>query len=171
MGGGKQEKRARGVLDYVRAKGRLWLLVGGVLLGVLLLRAGSGSDAESGTENDGGGLGSLESAAALAAYRQALEDELETICESVAGVSQAEVMVTLGSGHRVIYVTDEKGEVETTGTGSAQQPVYRTVQPPLVEGVGIVCRGGDDPHVQRALTDLISTTLGISSNRVFVAGK
>ena len=171
MGSGKQEKRARGLLDYVRAKGRLWILVGGVLLGVLLLLLGNGGEIESGGDSaEESGL-LCESAADLAAYRKGLEDELESLCESVAGVGHAEVMVTLGSGHRVIYVTDDKGEVKTTGTGGAKQPVYRTVQPPLIEGVGIVCRGGDNPHVQRALTDLISTTLGIAANRVCVTGK
>ena len=93
------------------------------------------------------------------------------MCESVAGVGQAEVMVTLGSGCRVVYVTDENGEIATTGTGSAHRAVYRTLQPPTVVGVGVVCKGGDNPHVQRALTDLISTTLGITTNRVFVTGK
>lgn len=170
MGNGKHEKRARGLFDYVRAKGRLWLLVGGVILGVLLLLVGSGSRERGSTEAEAADP-LEESVASLEIYRQHLEDELKTLCASVAGVSQVEVMVTLGSGHRVVYVTDGKGEVETVGTGSAQKPVYRTVQPPLVEGVGIVCRGGDNPHVQRALTDLLSTTLGIATNRVFITGK
>ena len=89
----------------------------------------------------------------------------------MAGVSHVEVAVTLGSGTRVAYATNEKGELETVGSGSAQKPVYRTVEPPLVAGVGVVRRGGNDPHVQSALTELLSTTLGIPANRVFVTGK
>lgn len=168
--GAKQEKRGRGLFDYVRAKGKLWLLVGGVIAGVLLLLLGNGfgESSETSAETE---KSTLEDAADLAAYQKNLESELEAICESVAGVSQADVMVTLGSGCRVIYATNEKGEVETTGTGSAQQPVYRTVQPPIVEGVGVVCKGGDNPHIQSTLTDLISTALGITSNRVCITGK
>ncbi len=169
--GAKQEKRGRGLFDYVRAKGKLWLLVGGVIAGVLLLLLGNGFGEQSGSGAAVTEKATLEDAADLAAYQKELEGELEAICESVAGVSQADVMVTLGSGCRVIYATDEKGEVETTGTGSAQQPVYRTVQPPTVEGVGVVCKGGNDPRVQQTLTDLISTALGITSNRVCVTGK
>ena len=86
-------------------------------------------------------------------------------------MSQAQVMVSLGSGYRVVYVTDEKGQVATTGNGSSEAAIYRTLQPPLVEGVGIVCRGGWDPTVPQTLTELISTTLNISSNRVFITGK
>ncbi len=166
----KNKKRGRGLLDYVRAKGKLWLLVGGVVAGVFLLLMGNGFGERTATTATAE-KSTYENAADLAAYEKALEDELEALCESVAGVSQADVMVTLGSGCRVIYATDEKGEVETTGSGSAQQPVYRTVQPPTVEGVGVVCKGGDNPHLQRILTDLISTTLSITSNRVCITGK
>ncbi|MBO5326758.1 MAG: hypothetical protein J6A84_01385 [Clostridia bacterium] len=167
-----KSKRARGLFDFLRARGKLWLLVGGVIVGVFLLLLGSGigtQSKETGTLTDETAV--YENAADLAAYQKELEKELAALCQSVAGVGQADVMVTLGSGRRVVYVTDENGEVATTGTGSAQRAVYRTVQPPTVVGVGVVCKGGDNPHVQRALTDLISTTLGITTNRVFVAGK
>lgn len=171
MGSENQKKRSLGVLDFLRAKGKLWLLVGGVIAGALLLLVGSGVGTEKKQENAVDEATVYEDAADLSAYQKGLESELEALCESVAGVGQVDVMVTLGSGCRVIYVVDENGEVATTGTGSAQKPVYRTLQPPTVVGVGIVCKGGDNPHVQRALIDLISTTLGITTNRVFVAGK
>ena len=170
MDGRKMKKRGSGVLEYVRSKGKLWILVGGVIVGVLLLLVGGGlGGTEASAETAASDV--VEGAAELAAYQKTLEAQIEAMCESVAGVSQAEVMVTLGSGCRVIYATDDKGEIEKTGTGSAQRPVYRTVQPPAVEGVGVVCKGGNDPRLQHALTDLISTTLGITSNRVCVVGK
>ena len=171
MGNENQKKRSQGLLDYLRAKSKLWLLFGGVILGVFLLLIGSGAQ-ESGQEASAVDQEAIyEDAADLVAYQKSLESELEAMCESVAGVSQVDVMVTLGSGCRIVYVTDEDGEVVTTGTGSARKPVYRTLQPPTVTGVGIVCKGGGNAHVQRALIDLISTTLGITTNRVFVTGK
>ena len=170
MDGRKMKKRGSGAWEYVRSKGKLWILVGGVIVGVLLLLVGGGlGGTEASAETTASDV--VEGAAELAAYQKTLEAQIEAMCESVAGVSQAEVMVTLGSGCRVIYATDDKGEIEKTGTGSAQRPVYRTVQPPAVEGVGVVCKGGNDPRLQHALTDLISTTLGITSNRVCVVGK
>lgn len=172
MGSETQKKHAQGLFDFLRAKGKLWLLVGGVIAGVFLLLVGGGIGTESKSTSEGEGEFTIqENAEDLAAYQKRLEGELEAVCESVAGVGKVDVMVTLGSGCRVIYVTDENGEVATTGTGSAQRAVYRTLQPPTVVGVGIVCKGGDNPHVQRVLTDLVSTTLGITTNRVFVAGK
>lgn len=172
MGNEMQKKRSQGLFDFLRARGKLWLLVGGVLAGVFLLLVGSGV----GTENKSASTNESETAlqedaADLTAYEDKLENELEALCESVTGVGKVDVMVTLGSGCRVVYVTDGNGEIATTGTGSAQKAIYRTLQPPTVVGVGIVCKGGDNPHVQRALVDLVSTTLGITTNRVFVTGK
>ena len=159
MGSENQKKRSKGVLDYLRAKSKLWLLFGGVIAGVFLLLIGSSAQEGAQKANTVDQEAVYEDAADLDAYQERLESELELMCESVAGVSQADVMVTLGSGCRIVYVTDEDGEVVTTGTGSARKPVYRTLQPPTVVGVGVVCKGGGNAHVQRALTDLISTTL------------
>ena len=172
MGSENQKKRPQGLFDFLRAKGKLWLLVGGVIVGAFLLLVGSGVGTQSkDTDALAEETALCENAEDLATYQKQLEHELEALCESVAGVSQADVMVTLGSGCRVVYVTDENGEIATTGTGSTQRAIYRTVQPPTVVGVGVVCKGGDNAHVQQALTDLISTTLGITTNRVFVTGK
>lgn len=172
MGSEMQKKRSQSLFDFLRARGKLWLLVGGVIAGVFLLLVGSGIGTQSKSATTSESESEIqEDAADLAAYEEKLENELEALCESVAGTGKVDVMVTLGSGCRVVYVTDEKGEIATTGTGSAQRAVYRTLQPPTVVGVGIVCKGGDNPHVQRALVDLVSTTLGITTNRVFVTGK
>ena len=114
-----KSKRARGLFDFLRARGKLWLLVGGVIVGVFLLLLGSGigtQSKETGTLTDETAV--YENAADLAAYQKELEKELAALCQSVAGVGQADVMVTLGSGRRVVYVTDENGEVATTGTGA-----------------------------------------------------
>lgn len=164
-----EKKRSKGFLDFLRHKGRAWLIVVGALAGVFLLVLGS--NVGSGEEKAETQACEQETLDDLLAYQKTLEGELAALCDAVAGVSHVEVAVTLGSGTRVVYATDGQGEIETVGSGSAQKAVYRTVEPPLVAGVGIVCRGGDNPHVQNALMELVSTTLGIPSNKVFVTGK
>ena len=37
-----------------------------------------------------------------------------------------------------------------------------------VVGIGIVCRGGGDPRIQRELISLISAACGVGSNRIFI---
>jgi stage III sporulation protein AG len=163
-------KKPLGVVGYLKSRGRLWLLVVGIVAGALLLLLG-GMGASESAASAVQAEETERSAAELVAYTSALEAELETLCESVSGVSHVQVMVTLGSGYRTVYVVDGKGQVVTTGNGSSEAPVCRTLQPPVVEGVGIVCRGGRDPAVQRTLTELISTALNIPSNRVYITGK
>ena len=39
-----------------------------------------------------------------------------------------------------------------------------------IEGVGVVCVGGNDPAIRRELTRLIAAACGIRSNKIFVTG-
>ena len=170
MGEREKKTKRRGIPAFLRSKGRLWLLAGGVILGVLLLLMGGGVSTE-GKQTDAVQQEKTETAQDLANYQKALESELEGLCEAVAGVGQADVMVTLGSSCRVIYTTEADGEVVVVGSGNSQKPLSRTLQPPTVVGVGVVCKGGQNAAVQHTLTELISTTLGIPSNRVYITGK
>lgn len=162
-------KKSRGFFTFIKAKGRLWLLLGGALFGVvLLLLGGMGDRGEAqvvSTEASGEHVGEI------AAYEAKLEKELEAICEAVAGVGECEVMVTLAGGYTVQYASDGEGNPATVGTGSSEEAIFHTMLPPAVAGVGIVCRGGNAPAVRQTLTDLVSTTLGIPSNRVYITGK
>lgn len=109
--------------------------------------------------------------AALHTYEQALCAQLEQLCGAVGGVSDVRVALSFSRGFRREYLTDAKGEVITIGNGSGERALERALLPPEVGGVGVVCRHGDRPEVQQKLIELISTTLGIPSNRVFVIGR
>lgn len=165
----QKQAKSRGFLDFIKAKGRLWLLIGGAVLGILLLLLSSGIGSES-TSDQGAVQDGLD-VEYMAAYEKEIEARLETLCESVSGVGQAEIMVRLAEGYRTVYATDADQKPVTVGSGSNQRALPEAVTPPTVAGVGVVCRGGNDPSVQQRLTELISTTLGIPSNRVFVTGK
>ena len=163
-----EKKRAHGVWVFLRSKGRIWILLGGVLAGVALLLVGGGAfgkPSEATTSAQG------ESLDRLTAYEQELEAQLAQLCSAVSGASQVDVMVRLSSGSSIIYAADGNGKPSTVGSGSSEAPLYSSLQAPSVAGVGIVCRGGNDPVVQQKLIDLVSTTLDISASRVFVAGK
>lgn len=162
------KKQVTGIWAFLRAKGRIWLLLGGVVVGVILLLIGNGfSQKSQETDTDIKGA----SLAELTAYEKELESEIEKMCAAVSGVSQVEVMVRLSGGSSIIYAADGSGKPSTVGSGSSESPLYSTLRAPGVAGVGIVCRGGNDPTVQQKLIDLVSTTLDISASRVFVAGK
>ena len=165
---GEWSRKSRGFFTFMKTKGRLWILVGGALLGVLLLLLG-GMGAKGEEQEVPDTLISRE--AELESYRTGLEKELEALCEAVGGVGDATVMLTLEQGFAVRYARDGEGNPVTVGTGSYEEALFESVQPPPVAGVAIVCRGGSNPAVHEKLTELVSTALGISSNRVYIAGK
>ncbi len=165
---GEEKKKSHGVLSFIRTKGRLPLLVGGAVLGILLLLFGGAGDGKAiADERDEVAVRVAE----LAAFEERLEKEIAAMCEAVAGVSDCEVMVTFQSGYSAVYVTNKEKEPATVGSGSSEEALFDTVSPPSVSGVGIVCRGGGSAAVRETLTDLVSTMLGIPTNRVYVTGK
>lgn len=161
-------KKSHGFWTYIKTKGRIWVLLCGALLGVaLLLFGGRAPEGEVSEESDALSGREVE----LEEYGQRLEGELEALIESVSGVGDAHVMVTFESGYTVRYVKDAEGATATVGSGSSEQALFSCVVPPTVSGVGVVCRGGNNPQVREVLTDLVCASLGISSNRVYITGK
>ncbi|MBQ9778336.1 MAG: hypothetical protein IJW22_05355 [Clostridia bacterium] len=161
-------KKPDNVWAFLRKNGKLWVLLGGALAGIVLMLLGSALEGRETLQRADTATDKLTE---LSSYEQALESELAHLCASVAGVGQVEVMVHLSAGARVQYTSDEKGAPVTVGGGSSEQALYATLQSPEIAGVGIVCRGGSSAAVQQRLTELVSTTLGIPSSRVFVTGK
>lgn len=85
-------------------------------------------------------------------YKAELEDELESLCESIDGVGKCRVTVTFSEGERIEY----KG---SNVTGS---------EPPRVLGVTVVCEGGDAADVKSEISECMKALFNIGSNRVCV---
>lgn len=166
----KEEKRkSHGFFTFMKTKGRLWLLLGGALLGVVLLLFGGMGERVDEIEACDDTVAARVSE--LEAYETRLEKELTALCRAVHGVGECEIMITFSGGYAVKYTEDGEKNPATVGTGSNEEALFDTLSPPTVSGVGIVCRGGDSAAVQKTLIELVSTTLGIPSNRVYVASK
>ena len=163
-----QKKNApSGLLGFLGTRGRLWLLLGGLICGIFLILLGTSMQ----QSEQGESSSYTQDLATLQSCEQRLEKEIAALCNEVAGVGQSEVMVHLKSGTRVLYATDEKGKPATLGSGSSEQALPSTVLMPEIAGVAIVCRGGSSPLIQQTLTSMISTALGIPTHRVSVTGK
>ena len=162
---GEEKKKSHGVLSFIRTKGRLPLLLGGAVLGILLLLfGGAGEGKVTGEERDEVAVRAAE----LLAFEERLEEEIAVMCEAVAGVSDCEVLVTFQSGYSAVYVTDKEKEPVTVGSGSSEEAIFNTVSPPSVAGVGIVCRGGNNAEKRQELIALLGASLHISSNRIYI---
>ena len=148
---------------------RLYLLLGCGLLGILLILFGSsGKKTEDATQETPYSTSSDE----LVIYQDYLEERIKTLCESVSGVRNVTVVVTLSGTFESVYATewpDGNEEYVILGSGSSASPIYLSRSAPEIAGIGIVCSGGANDNVRRELISLLSATFHISSNRIYIA--
>ncbi len=102
-------------------------------------------------------------------YRAQVEERVKTLCSAVKGTGEVSVFVTVSGGYENIYSVDNKGECVTVGSGSSERAVVESVRSPEIVGVGIVCTGAKDPALCQVLVELVSSALGIGTNRIVVA--
>ena len=109
-------------------------------------------------------------------YSTELEEKICSLISSVSGVSDVSVMVTMDSGNEKVYAqnTDKTAErtvsdyavISGEKTGALElKEIY-----PKVRGVAVVCGGGDSPEIKEKIISLLTSALGIASNRITVCG-
>ena len=154
----------------IKEKGRLrlYLLLGCGVLGILLIVFGSsGKKAEQSNVETPYSTAEDE----LIIYQDYLEERIKTLCESVSGVRNVTVVVTLSGTFESVYATewpDGNEEYVILGSGSSASPIYLSRSAPEIAGIGIVCSGGANDNVRRELISLLSATFHISSNRIYI---
>ena len=109
-------------------------------------------------------------------YARMLEDRVAQICSEVKGVSEVEVFVSLSGGYRTVYAYDSqstssghKSQLVMSGSGSDKTAVVSAYEYPQISGVGIVYKGTDNATVRSQMISLVSSSLNISTNKIFVA--
>ena len=151
---------------------QVWILVAGAALGILLLVTGGSGGTASKKEERTQESTDLQSEMLL--YQAHLEEKIRKLCQSVPGVSDASVIVTLSGSFSSVYATEFYGDdvrYVVLGNGASEKPLFLSSTPPKILGVGIVCRGGESVTVQKELTDLLSASLDLPSNRIHVSAK
>lgn len=119
-------------------------------------------------------------------YAAQLAQQLEEILGHIGGVGEIHVMVTLSRQEELVYAADvteraqlrEGQEQEHTGEqshvilerGGEEEALVSTRLSPQVQGVIIVCSGGNDPVVAARLTEAVSAVLDIGPSRIAVTG-
>lgn len=162
------EKKKESLSQKIGKRKLLLILLGGGV-GVLLLLFGSGWFGNPSGKATTDNTQKIEEE--VRQYREETEKQIKELCESVQGVGNVTVAVSLSGGFETVYATESNNSGEhyvTIGSGSNQQAVllYRT--PPDVTGIGIVCTGGSDLNIRRELLSLLSATYHISTNRIYI---
>jgi len=79
------------------------------------------------------------------------------------------VLITVKGGTERVYIKNGDGYI-TVRTDSGYAPILSQSIYPEITGVSVVCRGGDNFEVKKKLIDVISTAVGVSSNRICIVG-
>ena len=146
---------------------RLLLLLCIAALGVVLLLFGNARQQKTADTPEE----SIASDAEMLQYRTQLEERIKSLCQSVNGVGEVTVAVTLEGGFQSVYATEYQDGNESyviVGSGSSAKPIFLSREAPKISGVGIVCRGGASASVRQELTVLVSAAFDIPSNRIYV---
>ncbi len=180
---------AKGFLGKIAdsEKGRRLIIAAGVI-GIALILLSNFLPSLSGKKEEtrSGGISSEQ-------YARNLEAQLSDVIASISGVGKSKVMVTLASGVEYVYANEQsknsdksediQGETRSRVQQSddvqqkciivdspdgGRQALVQTEILPRVQGVVVVCEGGDSPAVQQSVTDAVTTALDISSSRVCV---
>ncbi len=169
MKGGKILK----FLDGLSGKKKSLILAIIGIIGLALVLFGTFSEKEEKeiSENSQENSGTL-------AYIERLEHKIGNIAEQITGSNGVRVIVSVSSGTEYIYVSNEKLSENSsskeyitvrTENGADELILLKEIYPD-VTGVSVACRGGDDPAIQAKLIEVISTSLGVSSNRICIVG-
>ena len=109
-------------------------------------------------------------------YEQQLEERLTGLISAMDGAGRAKVMVTLEAEEETVYAQDTESSRDSGGETSRSTHVLtggsaglvETVLQPEVRGVAVLCEGGDQPGVQRRVTELVSALTGVGANHITV---
>lgn len=109
------------------------------------------------------------------AYDERLKAELEGIISKIDGVGKVSVMITFSGSYENIYQQDSQttssgDETDTVIIGN-KEALIKSIANPKVEGVLVVCEGGENIRVKEKVINAVSTVLNISSNKVYVTNR
>ena len=99
---------------------------------------------------------------------------MEELCSKVRGAGNVSVAVTLDGSYRAIYAqnfsdgSNVKREYLLVGSGSNESALLVGYSPPQILGIGIVCSGGASASVRAEIIALVSATLDLPTNKIYV---
>ncbi len=113
-------------------------------------------------------------------YTIELENKLKKLVSNIDGVGECEVMITLQNTNESVYATDvevkadgdstnQKDEYVLYDSDSGESPVLIKEYLPQVQGVTVVCTGGDNVSVKEKIIQCVTSLFNIPTNRVSVS--
>lgn len=101
------------------------------------------------------------------AYREALQTQLAVMLSQIAGVGEAQVLVTLQGSKTCHYAQDADSRYVTVG-GTQKEALIESVSLPAVTGVVVACEGGAQSTVQEIVYQTVSVACGLRLSQIYV---
>ena len=113
-------------------------------------------------------------------YVNTLNDELTEVLTNIYGVGNCVVMITLKSTKENIYAQNTENSFSDSSNSknneyviyeseNGDSPILLKENFPAVEGVAVVCSGGDVPAVKEKVIDCVCALFHLTANRVSVS--
>lgn len=113
-------------------------------------------------------------------YTDELENKLNETISSIDGVGECKVMITLENSSENVYATDneiknsensinQKDEYVIYDSQNGETPVLIKEYFPRVQGVTVICTGGDNTAVKEKIIQSVTALFNISASRVSVS--
>lgn len=113
-------------------------------------------------------------------YTAELEDRLVGVISQIEGVGECKVMITLENSAESVYARNfeekrdddsknQKNEYVFYKSSGEEAPVLIKEYLPKVQGVTVVCSGGNDIEIQERIIKTVTSLFNISTNRVSVS--
>lgn len=164
------------ILTYLRSERgkRILLAILGILFLISVFFISNGEDESKKTMES---ELSKTAVSAEAEYELMLEARLEKLISSIEGAGDTKVMVTLSKGEYKIFAKDSyederenKYEYVILDEGSGEDSgLIVNVISPEVQGVAVVCEGGDSSLVCSEIVDMLSSVLSLKSTQISVS--
>lgn len=146
----------------IRAMKGLGFLLFGLAAGVMLLFLG-------GINEEASAPVSAVETFSFEAYEKNLATRLEGMIDRLDGVSDAHVMLTIDRSY-VQELAGESGEYLTIREADGGQgTVIVSSQAPIVKGVAVICKGGNNPEKQKEIISMVSALLNLPTHKIFVS--
>ena len=155
-----------------RRRSNVFIVIG-LIAGVVLLLMGGGFSFSS-LKKESTDVSAEVREYDEARYEAELVEKIEKICSQVKGAGTVSVAVTLDGSYRAIYAQNSsdgsnvKREYLLVGSGSNESALLVGYSPPKILGVGVVCSGGKSAAVRAEIVALISATLDLPTNKIYV---
>ena len=119
------------------------------------------------------------SIASASEYCEQLETKLTEMLSDLQGVGAVRVTVTVSRSEEQIFAEEVKSsksdravqqesKIIVTKSNGQENALVSSTNYPAVQGVAVLCSGGDHAAVREAVTTAVSTVLGLSPAQIYV---